>query len=93
MIAEEKRRRLFAVAARARSEKVLFALPRDEWPKEFDDHPIMAEALSLETRADEVYAGIIATPARTLAGIFAKLDWGDGDAEITEACLPTSDAG
>ncbi len=87
LIAEEKRWRLLAVAARARAEKVLFALPRDEWPEEFDDHPIMAEAFSLEIRADEVYAHIIASPARTLAGIFAKLEWGEADAEITAAVI------
>jgi hypothetical protein len=63
LIGEEKRWRLLAVAARASAEKLLFALPKDERPEEFDDHPSMAEALSLETRADQVYDRIIQTPA------------------------------
>jgi len=71
LIAVKKRWRLLAVAARARAEKLLFALPKDERPEEFDDHPSMAEALSLEQRADEAYDRIIQTPAGTLAGIFA----------------------
>jgi len=87
LIGEEKRWRLLAVAARARAETLLFALPKDERPEELDDHPIMAEALSLETRADEVYDHIIETPASTLAGIFAKLEWGEGDPEITKAVI------
>jgi len=73
LIGEEKRWRLLAVAARERAERLLFALPRAEWPEEFDDHPIMTEAVSLETRADQ-FDRIIQTPAGTLAGIFAKLD-------------------
>ena len=85
LIADEKRWRLLAVAARARGEKVLFALPKDEWPEEFDDHPIMAKALSLEQRADEVYDRILETLASTLEGAFAKLDWGEGDPEVTDA--------
>ena len=87
LIGEEKRWRLLAVAARARAESLLFALPKDERPEEFDDHPIMAEALSLEIRADEVYDHIIETPASTLAGIFAKLEWGEGEAEVTEGVI------
>ena len=47
----------------------------------------MAEALSLEKHADAVYDRIIETPASTLAGIFAKLEWGEGDAEVTEAVI------
>ena len=69
---------MLAVAARATAESFLFALPKDEWPEEFDDHPSMAEALSLETCADEVYSRILETPASTLAGILAKLEWGEG---------------
>ena len=87
LIAEEKRWRCLAVAARARAERLLFALPKNEWPEEFDDHPVMTEALSLETRADEVYGRIIEMPASTLEGIFAKLEWGEGDAEVTEAVI------
>ena len=87
LIGEEKRWRLLAVAARARAERVLFALPKDERPEEFDDHPSMAEALSLETRADEVYDRILLTAAGTLVGIFAKLEWGEGDAEVAEAVI------
>jgi hypothetical protein len=87
LIGEEKRWRLLAVAARARAERLLFALPKDERPEEFDDHPSMAEALSLEIRADEVYDHIVETPASTLAGIFAKLEWGEGDTEVTEAVI------
>jgi hypothetical protein len=83
----EKRWRLLAVAARERAERLLFALPRDERPEEFDDHPIMTEAVSLETRADQVYDRIIQTPAGTLAGIFAKLEWGERDPEVTEAVI------
>lgn len=75
------------MAARGRAKKVLFALPRDEWPEEFDDHPIMAEALSLEIRADEVYDRIVSTSANTLSGIVAKLEWGEGDPEVTEAVV------
>jgi len=41
---EEKRGRLGAIAARASSEKILFAAARTI-AREFDDHPIMAEAL------------------------------------------------
>jgi hypothetical protein len=78
---------LLAVAARERAECLLFALPKDERPEAFDDHPIMAEALSLEIRADEVYDHIIETPASTLAGIFAKLEWGEGEAEVTEGVI------
>ena len=84
LIGEEKRWRLLAVAARGRAERLLFALPKDEWPEEFDDHPIMAEALSLEERADEIFDRIIETPASTLAGIFAKLEWGGRDPDVTE---------
>ena len=73
LIAEAKRWRLLAVAARARAKKILFALPRDERPDEFDDHPIMAEALSFEERADEIFERIIERPAFTLTGILAKL--------------------
>lgn len=87
LIAEEKRWRLLAVAARARGERLLFALPKHERPEEFDEHPIMAGALALEQRADEVYARIIERPAGTLAGIFAKLEWGEGETEITEAVI------
>jgi hypothetical protein len=87
LIATEKRWRLLAVAARARAERLLFALPRDERPEEFDDQPIMAEAVSLETRADEIYDRIVSTSASTLAGIVAKLECGDGDAEVTEAVI------
>lgn len=87
LISEEKCRRLLAVAVRARAEKFVFALPRNEWPDEFDDHPIMVEALSLEQCADEVYERIIQTPACTLAGICAKLEWGEGDTEATEAVI------
>ena len=78
---------MLAVATGARDERLLFALPKDERPEEFDDHPIMAEALSLEIRADEVYDHIIETPASTLAGIFAKLEWGEGEAEVTEGVI------
>ena len=63
------------------------ALPKDKRPKEFDDHPIMAEALSFELRADEVYDRIVSTPASTLAGIFAKLEWGEGETEVTEGLI------
>jgi hypothetical protein len=87
LIANEKRWRLLAMTARARAERLLFALPKNEWPEEFDDHPVMAEALSLEKRADEVYDRIIETPARTLQGIFAKLERSEGDAEVTEAAI------
>jgi hypothetical protein len=87
LIGEEKRWRLLAVAARARAEKLLFGLPKDERPEEFDDHPSMAETLSLEQRADQVYDRIIQTPAGTLAGIFAKLEWGERDPEVTEAVI------
>jgi hypothetical protein len=87
LIAEEERWRLLAVAARATAESFLFALPKAEWPAEFDDHPIMAEALSLETRAHELYARILETPATTLAGLLAKLEPGEGDAEITAAVV------
>jgi hypothetical protein len=87
LIGEEKRWRLLAVAARERAECLLFALPKDERPEAFDDHPIMAEALSLEIRADEVYARIVSMPASTLAGIFAKLEWGEGEAEVTEGVI------
>lgn len=59
------------MAARARAESFLFALPKGEWPEEFDDHPIMAEALSLETHAHEVYDRIVSTSASTLEGAFA----------------------
>src|ERR1700720_1505369 len=82
LIATEKRWRLLAVVARARAERLLFALPKDERPEEFDDQPIMAEAVSLETRADEIYDRIVSTSASTLAGIVAKLECGDGDAEV-----------
>ncbi len=47
----------------------------------------MAEALSLEQRADEVYDRIIAMPASTLAGICAKLEGSEGDAEVTETAI------
>jgi hypothetical protein len=87
LIAAENRWRLVAVAARARAERLLFALPKDERPEEFDDHPIMAEALLLETRADEIYDRIIETPASTLAAIFAKLEWGEGEVEVTEGVI------
>jgi hypothetical protein len=87
LIGEEERWRLLAIPARAAAESFLFALPKAEWPEEFDDHPIMAEALLVEQRADEVYNSIIATPASTLAGILAKLEWGEGDAEITAAAI------
>jgi hypothetical protein len=87
LIAAEKRWRLLAVAARARAERLLFALPRDEWPEEFDDHPIMAEAVSLETRANQVYDRIVEAPASTVAGIFAKLKWGERNAEVTDAVI------
>ena len=87
LIGEEKRWRLLAVAPRARAERLLFALPKDKRPEEFDDHPIMAEALSLETCADEVYSRILETPASTLAGIFAKLEWGEGDTDLTAAAI------
>ena len=93
MIAEEKRWRLLAMAARGRAEKVLFALARDEWPEEFDDHPIMAEALSLEVRADEVYDRIISTSANTLSGIVAKLEWGEGLPRSRRASSSTCAAG
>ena len=87
LIVAEKRWRLLAVAARERAERLLFALPKNEWPVEFDDHPVMAEALSLDTRADEAYDCIVSTPASTLAGIFAKLEWGERDPEVTEAVI------
>jgi hypothetical protein len=38
LIGEEKRWCLLAVAARARTERLLFALPSNEWSEEFDDH-------------------------------------------------------
>ena len=47
----------------------------------------MAEALLLDERADKVFERIIHTPVRTLAGIFAKLEWGEGDPEIIEAVI------
>jgi hypothetical protein len=43
--------------------------------------------LSLEQRADEACDRIIQTPAGTLAGIFAKLEWGERDPEVTEAVI------
>jgi hypothetical protein len=49
LIAEEKHWRFLAVAARARAESFLFALPRNERPEEFDDYPIMAEAIVART--------------------------------------------
>jgi hypothetical protein len=87
LIGEEKRWRLLAVAARARAERLLFALPKHERPAEFDDHPSMTEALSLEKRADEVYDRIVSTSASTLPGIFAKLEWSEGDPGVTEAVI------
>jgi hypothetical protein len=87
LIAKEKRWRFLAIAARAKAERLLFTLPKNKWPGEFDDHPSMAEALSLEDRADEVYDRIIKTPARTLSGIFAKLECGEGDAEALEGII------
>ncbi|MEA2954911.1 MAG: hypothetical protein QOJ58_403 [Alphaproteobacteria bacterium] len=53
----------------------------------------MAEALALEQRADEVYDRIIETRANTLAGIFAKVEWGEGDTDVTEAAAPRSALG
>jgi hypothetical protein len=47
----------------------------------------MAEAFSFEQRADEVYNRIIATPSTTLAGLLAKLEWGEGDTEVTAAAI------
>ena len=47
----------------------------------------MAEAVSLETRADEIYDRIVSTSASTLAGIVAKLECGDGDAAVTVAVI------
>ena len=68
-------------------------LPRDEWPEEFDDHPIMTEAVSLETRAEQVYDRIIQTPAGTFAGIFAKLEWASGIPRSLRPSSPTCSAG
>jgi hypothetical protein len=65
LIAAEKRWCLLAVAARTRAERLLFALPKEERPEEFDNHPSMVEALSLEKRADEVYDRIVLTSAST----------------------------
>jgi hypothetical protein len=33
------------------------------------------------------FSRIIETPATTLSGIVAKLEWGEGDAEIAEAVI------
>jgi hypothetical protein len=87
LIAAEKRWRFLAVTARAKAERLLFALPKNEWPEEFDDHPVMTEALSLEKRADEVYDRVIEMPTSTLEGIFAKLEWGEGDPGVTAAVI------
>jgi len=87
LIGEEKRWRLLAVTGRAMAERFLFGLPKHERPADFDDHPSMAEALSLEKRADEVYSRILETPASTLAGILTKLEWGEGDADLTVAAI------
>src|SRR5216683_7397501 len=38
-------------------------------------------------RADKVCGRIIETPATTLSGIVAKIEWGEGDPEITEAVI------
>jgi hypothetical protein len=87
LIGEEKRWRLLAIVARERAGRLVFALPKDERPDEFDDHPIMAEALSFKKRANEVYDRIVSKPAGTLAGILAKLEWGERDSEVTEAVI------
>jgi hypothetical protein len=47
----------------------------------------MAEALSLEQRADEVYDRRLQTPPSTLEDIFAKLDWGEGEPEVTGSVI------
>jgi hypothetical protein len=38
-------------------------------------------------RPTGVYDRIIQTPAGALAGIFAKLEWGERDPEVTEAVI------
>jgi hypothetical protein len=78
LIGGEKRWRLLAVAVRARAETLLFALPKDERPEEFDGHPIMAEALSLEIRADEVYDHIIETTSQHAGRHFRQARMGRG---------------
>jgi hypothetical protein len=53
----------------------------------------MAEALSLEKRADEVYSRILETPVSTLAGILTKLEWGEGMPTSPQPLSLTCDAG
>jgi hypothetical protein len=45
------------------------------WPKRYHSKNV------------RVYDRIVSTRTSTLAGIFAKLEWGEGDAEVTEAII------
>jgi hypothetical protein len=73
LIAEEYRWRSLACKARAKADKAWFALrsgPRSPPPPGLYD-----ETDRLQKLADDLYGRIMVTPAETLAGILAKLEF------------------
>jgi hypothetical protein len=78
LIAEEDHFRTLGVAARQRAEARCF---------DFDTASEDPEVIATEGRADALYDRIVATPATTIRGVIAKLEFADTDPRATEAVI------
>jgi hypothetical protein len=78
LIAEEDHFRTLGVAARQRAEARCF---------DFDTASEDPEVIATEGRADALYHRIVATPATTIRGVIAKLEFAATDPRVTEAVI------
>ena len=82
LIAEETRLRNLGCDFRARADMAKLGV------NSVDDSPrLYAEAERYESAADDFYARIVATPATTVAGILAKLEFADDDPNLVNSVI------
>jgi hypothetical protein len=96
LIAEETRLRNLGSDFRARADIALYALDKAEQIRLRDvdevDRPeplgrLYAEARRYEDAAGDVHNRIVATPATTIAGIIAKLEYDGDDSELAQSVI------
>jgi hypothetical protein len=90
LIAEEARLRNLGSDFRARADIALYALDKAEldqadWPEPLSR--LYAEAKRYEEAAGDIHDRIVATPATTIAGIVAKLEYDGDDSELAQSVI------
>jgi hypothetical protein len=82
LIAEETRLRNLGSDFRARADMAQHGV------NSVDDSPrLYAEAERYEAAASDIHGRIVATPATTLAGIVAKLEYDGDDSELAQSVI------